>query len=33
VYENIVAINPKLDFIKPLIDRVAEAIKRKSNEK
>lgn len=27
VYENIVAINPKLDFIKPLIDKISEAIK------
>jgi len=27
VYENIVAINPKLDFIKPLIEKITEAIK------
>lgn len=34
VYENIVAINPKLDFVKPLIDKIAEAIKGgKSDEK
>lgn len=34
VYENIVAINSKLDFIKPLIDKIAEAIRGgKSDEK
>lgn len=34
VYENIVAINPKLDFIKPLLDKVTAAIKAgKGDEK
>lgn len=32
VYENIVAINPKLDFIKALIDRIAKAIKGPEGE-
>jgi phage-related holin len=32
VYENIVAINPKLDFIKPLIDKISKTIKDPENE-
>jgi len=32
VYENIVAINPKLDFIKPLIDKITAVIKTGGND-
>jgi hypothetical protein len=32
VYENIVAINPKLDFIGPLIEKISEAIKTKRTD-
>jgi|SRR5690606_4459692 len=31
VYENIVAINPKLDFIRPLIERISAALKTGEN--
>ena len=32
VYENIVAINPKLDFIRPLIERISAALKTGGND-
>ena len=32
VYENIVAINPKLDFIKPLIEKISAVIKTGGND-